>query len=346
MHGFLTLTDYLFFRFGPRTGYLGFALQFAGFLFLLAAQFIVGGRLFANLTSISYPVAVVIMGVVTVAYVLLGGFKAVIRTDVLQFAVMFAVFAVLVPMRADFSQLDLEFNLASPGVIGSASLFLGAIGGLFVGGDIWQRVYSAKSGGVARTSLLLAAGIWLIFGTSIAIIGVAAKGADGVSAENALFAGLFQLLPQELAGVATVAVLAALMSTIDTEVFLLASMFAKDYLARRRELTPDGMTKVIRYAMVGVAAPAMGIAIVWPSILGVLFILLSLLMALFPTILVSLFRPVGPNVAFASVLIGSLLITPAFLFGWSSQDTAPLLVMAGSGAVVALGLLRPTPAES
>ena len=94
-HGFLTLTDYLFLRFGARTGYLGFVLQFVGFLFLLAAQFIVGGRLFATLASIEYPVAVIFMGAVTVTYVLLGGFKAVIRTDLLQFAVMFLVFVFL-----------------------------------------------------------------------------------------------------------------------------------------------------------------------------------------------------------------------------------------------------------
>ena len=82
------------------------------------------------------------------------------------------------------------------------------------------------------------------------------------------------------------------------------------------------------------------IAIYWPSILGVLFILLSLLMALFPVILVSLFRPLTPGVAFASILTGTLLVMPAFLFGWSDQDTAPLIVLMGSGAVIVLGMFR------
>ena len=71
-----------------------------------------------------------------------------------------------------------------------------------------------------------------------------------------------------------------------------------------------------------------------------LFILLSMFVALFPTILVSLFRPLAAGVAFASILFGALLVTPAFLFGWSDQDTAPLVVLLGSGAVVILGLFR------
>ena len=111
-------------------------------------------------------------------------------------------------------------------------------------------------------------------------------------------------------------------------------------------MTADEMAGTVRLAMVGVAVPAMLIAIYWPSILGVLFILLSLLMALFPAVLVSLFHPLAPAVAFASILIGSLLVTPAFLFGWSDQDTSPLVVLLGSGAVVVFGLLRPTRANA
>jgi len=339
-HGFLTLTDYLFLRFGARSGYLGFILQFVAFLFLLAAQFIVGGRLFATLAAIEYPIAVIAMGAVTLAYVLLGGFKAVIRTDLLQFGIMFVVFVVLVPLNVNLTEVEVDFDIGSPGPVRSLSFFLSALAGLFVGGDIWQRIYSAESGRVARTSLFLSAAIWLAFGGSLVLLGIAARSVPGATADSALFVGLFELLPGELAGIATVAILAALMSTIDTEVFVLATMFAKDVMARRCELTEGELARVVRFAMVGVAVPAMAIAIYWPSILGVLFILLSLLMALFPVILVSLFRPVAPGVAFWSILTGTLLVTPPFLFGWTDQDTAPLIVLLGSGVVVALGFGR------
>lgn len=338
-HGFLTLSDYLFTKFDARSGYLGSALQFNGFLFLLAAQFIVGGRLLAFLTPIDYPLAVILMGVVTVAYVLMGGFKAVIRTDLLQFAVMALVFLVLLPLNTDFAELDLDFDIGSPGPLRSLSFFVSGFVSLFIGADIWQRVYAAKSGQAARKSLFLAAAVWLMFETSLLIPGIAARGA-GVAAEDALFAGLFEVLPAELASIAVVGILAALMSTLDTEIFLLASMVGKDFVSRRRELTPDQLAKVIRVAMVGVAVPGMLIAIYWPTVLGALFMLLSLQMALFPAILVSLFRPLNAGVAFSSMVIGSLLVLATFLLGWSDPDTAPLVVLLGAGSVVVLGLLR------
>jgi len=338
-HGFLTLSDYLFTKFDSRSGYLGSSLQFIAFLFLLAAQFIVGGRLLAFLTPIDYPLAVILMGVVTVAYVLMGGFKAVIRTDLLQFAVMALVFLVLLPLNTDFAKLDLTFDMGSPGPLTSISFFVSGFVSLFTGADIWQRVYSAKSGRVARKSLFLAAALWLMFEVSLVIPGIAARG-TGAAVEDALFAGLFAVLPASLASIAVVGILAALMSTLDTEIFLLASMVGKDFVSRRRELTPEQLANVIRVAMVGVAVPAMLIAIYWPTVLGALFMLLSLQMALFPAILVSLFRPLSSGVAFLSMAIGSLLLVATFALGWSDPDTAPLVVLLGSGSVVALGLFR------
>jgi Na+/proline symporter len=139
---------------------------------------------------------------------------------------------------------------------------------------------------------------------------------------------------------AVVGILAALMSTLDTEIFLLASMIGKDFVARRRELTPEKLAQVIRFAMVGVAVPAMLIAIYWPTVLGAMFMLLSLQMAIFPAILVSLFRPLNAGVAFSSMVIGSLLVLATFLLGWSDPDTAPLVVLLGAGSAVALGVLR------
>lgn len=339
-HDFLTLSDYLFTKFNPRTGYLGAAILFAAFLFLLAGQFIVGGQLFASLFSIEYPVAVIAMGLATLAYLLLGGFTAVIRTDLLQFAIMLIVFVLLVPLNMDMQAFDLELSIVSPGPLGMASLFLSGIAGMFMGADIWQRLYSARSWRVARNSLLLSA-VWIIcIGVCLILLGIAAHGGPSVTADRALFYGLFELLPQQLAGVATVALLAALMSTIDTEVFLLGSSVAKDFVAKRRELSQDGLARIVRIAMVGVAVPAMMIAIYWPNVLDLLFVFSSLMLALFPAVFVSLFWPVQASTAFSSMLVGSLLLTLGLLLGWSSPDGAPLLVLLGACTVVLFGAVR------
>jgi len=339
-HDFLTLSDYLFTKFDARTGYLGAVILFAAFLFLLAGQFIVGGQLFAALFSIEYSVAVIAMGVATLAYLLLGGFTAVIRTDLLQFAVMLLVFVLLVPLNMDVKQLDLQWNITSPGLLGMASLFLSGVAGMFMGADIWQRVYSARTWRVARNSLLVSATVWLVFGMCLVLLGIAAHGDPSVTADRALFYGLFELLPKQLAGIATVALLAALMSTIDTEVFLLSSSVAKDFISKSIELNQDGLARIVRIAMIGVTMPAMMIAIFWPNVLEVLFVFSSLMLALFPVVLVSLFWTVQPTTAFFSMLVGSLLLALGLLLGWSSPDSAPLLVLLGASTIVLFGTVR------
>ena len=128
------------------------------------------------------------------------------------------------------------------------------------------------------------------------------------------------------------------MSTIDTEIFLLASMISKDLIARRRAMTPNEMAAVTRQAMVGVAIPAMLMAIQWPSVLGVLFVLFSLQTPLFPIIGISLFCSVPRWIAFASVMAGALAIGPAFTL--TDQEIAPLVVMLVSAVVAAPAVFR------
>ena len=338
-HGFLTLPDYLFMVFDTKTGYVGALNIVVVFLFILAAQFIVCGQLLAGLTPLDYPTAVIGTGLFTLIYVLLGGYKAVVKTDLLQFAVMVFVFLVLVPVNIDFNSLNLEITRDGLSPLAMLSLYLSGATGVFVGADVWQRVYSARSLAVARRSFFLAATIWLLLGTSLVFLGIAAHGVSGTTADTVLVNGLYQILPAEFAGVATVGLLAALMSTIDTEVFLLASSVAKDFVARKRELNSEGMARTVRVAMVGVTLPAMAMAIFWSDLLGVLFLMFSCAVALFPVVFWSLIRPVPSNTAFWSIIVGLISILPSYLFGWVTPDTAPLIVLAGGTLTLLIGAM-------
>ena len=211
---------------------------------------------------------------------------------------------------------------------------------MFMGADIWQRVYSARTWRVAQNSLLVSATVWLVFGLCLVLLGIAAHGDPSVTADRALLYGLFELLPKQLAGIATVALLAALMSTIDTEVFLLSSSVAKDFISKSIELNQGGLARIVRIAMIGVTMPAMMLAIFWPNVLEVLFVFSSLMLALFPVVLVSLFWTVQPTTAFVSMLVGSSLLALSLLLGWSSPDSAPLLVLLGASTVVLFGTVR------
>ena len=335
-HRFLTLPDYLFTKFDARTGYLGAGVLFLGFLLILAGQFVIAGLLFSTLFPIEYPLAVFGMGGATLAYVVLGGFKAVVRTDLLQFAIMAVVFGLFLPFNVDVRVLGTLAELGSPGALTIASLFLGGTASLFMGADVWQRLYSARTPAVARNSLFLASAIWVVFGLSLTLLGIAARG-SAASADQALLAGLFEAFPEQLAGLAAVALLAALMSTIDTEMFLLASSVAKDFVAKRKALTDREMARIIRGAMIGISVPAMAIAIGFPRVYDLLAYFNSLMLALFPAVLSSLFWTLKKQAVFASVVVGLFSLVPLFLLGQFNPDTAPLAVLAGSTVALIAG---------
>jgi SSS family solute:Na+ symporter len=335
---FLTFSDYLFTKFDAKTGYLGTAILYAVYFLLLAAQFIVGGQLLASHFQLSYPLAVIGMGIATLAYLLLGGFKAVIRTDLLQFAVMLLVFVCLVPLNLDVGNLEFDSSdFAKPGLLGIASLFLSGVAGIFMGAEVWQRLYSARSARVACNSSLVSAVVWLIFGVCLVLLGIAASANPEVAPDRALYYGLFEVLPSQMIGVATAALLAALMSTIDTEVFLLASSIGKDLVARRRKLSQDSLARVVRAAMLGVCIPAMAIAIYWPSILDIFWVNSSLFAVLFPATSVSLFVPLNRHVVFVSIVGGSLSLLVLLFFDMFNPDTGPVAVLVGASAILLVG---------
>nr|MCK4930278.1 hypothetical protein [Nanoarchaeota archaeon] len=110
--------------------------------------------------------------------------------------------------------------------------------------------------------------------------------------------------------IAVVAILAAIMSTIDTELFYLSSSIAKDFFSRRKKVVNEKLVKTIKVSLVGVAIISMLISIFVSEIILVLFGIVSLLLCVSPVIVASLFWKIKNNAAFISMIGGVL----GFLF--------------------------------
>jgi SSS family solute:Na+ symporter len=325
-HNFLTISDYLFTKFDYKTGILGAVIFFIAFFALLIGQFIAGGSLFSPLLGISYPVAVLIMGVGTLAYLLLGGFKAVIKTDFIQFLIMFFVF-IFILFTINIGEFAPEqVNLINIGGFSIVAFIVLGIFATFAGADIWQRIFSAKDVKTVRKGSYISAILFIIFGIALTIIGIAAKNSfPDIDSSQALYYGLLQLVPASFVGIATIAILAALMSTIDTELFYLSSSIAKDFFYRRNKVMEDKLAGIIKVSLIGVAIVSMIIAIFVSEILLILFGIISLILCVSPAIVASLFWKIKNKAAFLSMIGGLLALIALIVTGTFSPDNVAIV---------------------
>ena len=302
-HNFLTISDYIFTKFDYKSGVLAAIIFFIAFFALLTSQFIAGGSLFGPLLGINYPTAVIIMGAGTLFYILLGGFKAVIKTDFLQFLIMFFVFIFVLFTINIGGFAPEQVSLTDVGSFSILTFLILGIFATFAGADIWQRIFSAKDVQTVKKGSWISALFFVIFGTALTVLGIAAKNNfPNIDSGEALYYGMFKLVPGPLLGIAVVAILAAIMSTIDTELFYLSSSIAKDFFSRREKTVDEKLVKIIKTSLVVLAIISMIIAIFVSEILLVLFGTASLILCVSPVIVASLFWKIKSNAAFLSMI--------------------------------------------
>lgn len=324
-YGFINLSEYFGLKWGQKNRIFAAAIVFLTFFALLALQFMATGNIISPLFKISYPLVVIISGAVVLAYLLLGGYKAVVATDLLQAILMFFLFIGLVI----FLNIN-EINFVNPSssiainpALFISFLFIG-IFVIFASADIWQRIYSARTISIARRSLFTATVLWLIFGFFITLVGVAAKSHfPNIDPNEAFYWGLFGTLPSWLFGLGVVMVLATIMSTIDTEVYLLSSTIAKDFIASRKGNVDEvHLIGIIKYGMTILSILAMLFAIVVRDIVAVLFGLASFVLALSPAIVASLFWKLKPKAVFFSMVGGVFAFLALIIFGQFTPENS------------------------
>lgn len=234
--------------------------------------------------NISVALAALISAVISLVYVMLGGFKAVVRTDKLQFVLMFGGFAVLFVMLAlqngfwEFISASVpETHLswtggASPWFI--ASWYIIAQGAL-VNPGFHQRCYAAKSESVAQRGILISIAFWALFDFLTTMCGLYARALLPDLADPAFsFPALaLEVLPPVALGLFVTGLLSVMMSTIDSNSFLAATTFSHDIILRlKKKSALSEENELRRWTMIGLAlstALALIFALVFDSIVDV-----------------------------------------------------------------------------
>ncbi len=220
------------------------------FTVYVASAFVAGTNVFTSLFDIDKRIAMLIFASILIVYTFLGGYKAVCWTDFFQGMLMLAA-VLAVPIIIVITK-DLDFALLENTVIANDGTKYAFTGSLFsappaeiVSGLAWGLGYFGmphilvrfmaikkpsmvkKSAIVAITWVVLALGAVIL----IAVFGRALIGeellADGK--QSMVFVELSRLLfPAAISGILLAAIIAASMSTADSQLLVASSSFTSD----------------------------------------------------------------------------------------------------------------------
>ncbi len=213
----------------------------------------------------------------SVFYVMTGGFRAVLWTDILQFTLMFVGFIILfVTSVVKFGWLEyLQANLpeahfsASGGneVSYIALWYIIALATL-VEPAFYQRCFAAKSEKVARNGIFVSIGFWIFFDFLTTMCGLYARAAlpnlDNAVAAYPAYA--MEILPAGLLGVFLLSLLATIMSTVDSYMFLAGTTFSHDLIWRFKKFDEKHIGKYTGLGLVISSIVTIGIALVSESV--------------------------------------------------------------------------------
>lgn len=361
-----------------------------------ASGFSAVGKLFNSLFNVDYHVAMIVGAVIIIGYTVLGGFLAVSTTDFIQSIVMtVALFVVLAfgvqqagglgAVMDNAKSLPGYLNLTqghdaatgAAGTYGTLSIFSTLAWGLGYFGmpHILLRFMAIRDENELKTSRRVAS-VWVVISMAVAIfigiVGNAVVKAGKLSAAAAadltaqkgetIIVQLSDLMSQHgvllalVAGVVLAGILAATMSTADSQLLAAASSMSQDLLQDFLGVKMSQKVAMVAARVTVVAIAVVAVILAWDPNSSV-FRVVSFAWAGFgaafgPVVLASLFWKrsnkwgalAGMVAGGAMVFIWKFLVAPKGGL-WSIYELLPAFLV-GCVVLVVVSLLTPAPEQS
>ncbi len=349
----------------------GFVLLF--FLFYTSSGLVAGGKLFETVFGFDYTVAVIIGTLGVISYTLFGGYLAVCWTDVVQGLLMSAAL-VAVPliamgevggMSATWAAMEAknpELLNAFTDADGSAITLIGTLSLLGWGlGYFGQPHILARFKGIKSKDQVPAARRIAVLWSGISMLGACMVGFAAIGYLNAPLGDtekVFMVLVDALfhpviAGILLAAILAAIMSTADSQLLVSSSALAEDFYKAlfRKQASQQELVNVGRAAVVGIALVALTLALDKDSkVLDLVSYAWAGFGAAFgPALILSLYwKRMNKAGALAGIIVGgvTVVVWKQLSGGWFDlYEIIPGIIFA-TVAIVLASLFTPAPQRS
>lgn len=331
-----TVAQMLRLRYGVDATSTSGVVMAAYTLMLSVTSTIAYATVFNVLFGTNRTVSVIIGGAIVMLYSSIGGMWSITLTDMVQFVLKtIGIFVLLLPFAlhraGGFAGIreragDAAFDLGAIGTATIITYFVVYSFGMLIGQDIWQRVFTARSPGVAKWGGATAAVYCLLYGVAGAVIGMAASTfLPDIEAKDDVYAQIAEtILPVGISGLALAAAVAAMMSTASGALIATATVARTDVKPLLRRVIGRGEPENGRDGVDDVHGDRLYVVV-----LGVLVIVIA---ALLNDVVAAL------TIAY-DILVGGLLVAILGGFVWKRATGTGALWSMAVGTVVTLGTM-------
>ncbi len=328
----VTIPDKLHQAYDLKTAVLG---SFLTFVLMTPAPYILMLAVLLHLVSGWGLITCILAATISsTIYLLFGGFRADIYTDVFEFVLMFVGFAVILPfayvnfggfefIKQNVPPLHLTWDGGNSIQFVLVWFFIALL--TLVDPSFHQRCYAAKSGAVAQRGIFISILFWFVFDAMTATAGLYSRAAlPPLDQPMMAFPLLAELtLPPVAKGVFYVGMLATIMSSLNTLAFVSATTIGRDIIWRvRREENELNVTLYTRWGLLATAILSIMLAILIPSVVRLWYTIGTVII---PGLLIPLVSSyfdrwkVSGCYAFLTMLCGWATSFAWLIIGWTKE---------------------------
>jgi SSS family solute:Na+ symporter len=338
----LTFPDLFRATFGGRVALVAGIISAIGYLGFTSSQILAGAKLASGtFAGLGLENALLIMGLTAVGYTVLGGMKAVIYTDTVQWIILLAGLSLIglpICYHAVGGWETIHASVA-PEMLSLTSIdwatffnwMITIVPIWFVGMTLYQRIYACRDERTARRAWYVAGlfewPVMAFLGVTLGLLGrvaaqqgmfasVGISDIHGLDPESGLPLLLRTALPVGMMGLVMSAYFSAILSTADSCLMACSGNVLTDILGHFRKLPKgSGQLRLSQFVTLILGAVALFLASTMTSVLN------------------------GMLYSYAFMVSGLLVPTLAALFGKRFSAPAAIVAMiAGGGTTVVLGM--------
>lgn len=313
--------------FSPQVALLAGVISAIGYVGFTSSQILAGAKLAAaTFEGLDLQTALWVMGVIAVVYTVMGGIKAVIYTDTVQWGILMGgLIFIGIPMSYNaIGGYDAIVATLPPEMLSFQNLkwyevlnwAITIIPIWFVGMTLYQRIYACRSEQEAKKAWFIA-GIfeWPIMALMGVLLGLFAKvaleqgiiGGEGtLDAEMGLPLLLKTVLPVGLTGLMMSAYFSAIMSTADSCLMAASGNIITDILERIFTLSQKSILRLSQILTLVIGLLAILLASFMQQVLDLMLMSYAFMVSglLVPVLGALFWKKRNPHAAFAAMLLG------------------------------------------